>query len=275
MDGRIRRPHDPLAGQDFVLTLPASFDEVARELTIRAAQQAGLKKVVLIEEPQAAFYAWIAKHADDWEQRVSVGQTILVCDVGGGTSDFTLIRVRKQTDGTVQFHRVAVGEHLILGGDNMDLALAHHLEQRIKPNGKLEPRPWSLLLRSCRYVKELLMGDAPPEQHTVTIAGTGSKLIGGSTQIPVLKSEVGELLIDGFFPFVELEAKPQTAQSGFQEFGLPYAADAAVTKHLAAFLTSHRNVLSDLVSRDATVLRSGARCLQALPRSTRSTSRRG
>ncbi len=241
-------PEHPLAQQDFVLTLPASFDEVARELTIRAAQQAGLKRVVLIEEPQAAFYAWIAKHTDDWEQRVAEGQTILVCDVGGGTSDFTLIRVRKQADGTIQFHRIAVGDHLILGGDNMDLALAHHLERRLKPNGRLDPRPWSTLLRSCRHVKELLMGNQPPEQYTLSVGGTGSKLIGGSLQIPVSKSEVAELLIDGFFPFCELAAKPQAAQSGFQEFGLPYAADAAITKHLAAFLTSHRD---SSVSRDA------------------------
>ncbi len=245
-------PEHPLAQQDFILTLPASFDEVARELTVRAAQLAGLKKVVLIEEPQAAFYAWIAKHADNWDERVSAGQTILVCDVGGGTSDFTLIRVRKQADGTIQFHRVAVGEHLILGGDNMDLALAHRLEQRLKPNGRLEPRPWTLLLRACRYAKEVLMEESPPEQFTITLPGSGSKLIGGSTQVPVTAHEVRELLIDGFFPHVDLNAKPQTAQSGFQEFGLPYAADAAITKHLAAFLTSHGDIPdTHLVSRAA------------------------
>jgi hypothetical protein len=248
-----RFPEHPLAGQEFVLTLPASFDEVARELTIRAARQAGLKRVVLIEEPQAAFYAWIAKHAADWDQRVAPGQTILICDVGGGTSDFTLIRVRRHADGTVQFHRAAVGEHLILGGDNMDLALAHHIERRLTKSRSslrekqpfaertetLDPRSWSRLLRSCRHVKELLMGDAPPEQHTLTIGGAGSRLIGGSIQMPVAKAEVDELIVDGFFPRVELVSKPQAAQSGFQEFGLPYAADAAITKHLAAFLTAH------------------------------------
>ena len=245
-------PEHPLSEQEFVLTLPASFDEVARELTIRAAQLAGLKKVVLIEEPQAAFYAWIAKHADDWERNVSPGQTILVCDVGGGTSDFTLIRVRKQADGTVQFHRVAVGEHLILGGDNMDLALSHHLEQRLRPNGRLEPRAWSMLLRSCRHIKEMLMGDDPPDQWTLTLPGSGSKLIGGSTQVPVLKTDVDELLVDGFFPRVKLTEKPQAARSGFQEFGLPYAADAAITRHLAAFLSAHRAVLTHEPSPDAT-----------------------
>src|SRR5262249_45812005 len=131
-------PREPFAEQDIVLTLPASFDEVARELTVQAAARASLPRVVLIEEPQAAFYAWVNKHADDWNQRVSVGQKILVCDIGGGTTDFTLINVRRSEAagdeaGRVQFHRVAVGNHLILGGDNLDLALAHHVEAKLTP----------------------------------------------------------------------------------------------------------------------------------------------
>ncbi|MCA9073177.1 MAG: Hsp70 family protein, partial [Planctomycetaceae bacterium] len=137
-----KHPTEPLAAQDIILTLPASFDEVARELTVQAARKAGLPKVVLIEEPQAAFYAWIDAHRESWEQHVSPGQKILVCDIGGGTSDFTLIRVRRGEGGKIQFHRVAVGEHLILGGDNLDLALAHHLERKLKGEGKLEPRQW-------------------------------------------------------------------------------------------------------------------------------------
>ena len=142
------------------MTLPASFDEVARELTVEAAKRAGLPRVVLIEEPLAAFYAWIYKHAGDWERFVSAGQKILVCDIGGGTTDFTLIRVRRgDTTGQVQFHRVAVGEHLILGGDNQDLAMAHQLEQRISTGEKLPPRQWDLLVRACRRVKESLLGD--------------------------------------------------------------------------------------------------------------------
>ena len=232
-------PDDPLAQQDFVLTLPASFDEVARELTIKAAKQAGLQRVVLIEEPQAAFYAWIDKHADRWEQLVSPGQTILVCDVGGGTTDFTLIRVRSGTHGQVQFHRVAVGDHLILGGDNLDLALAHHLEQRLKPGGQLEPRQWSVLVRSCRQLKEVLLGENAPEKSTLTLPGSGSKLIGGSIQIQVERAEVESILADGFFPVVPRDARPLSSQSGFQEFGLPYAADPAITKYLAAFLAAH------------------------------------
>ncbi len=235
-------PEHPLAEQDFVLTLPASFDEVARELTVKAAKQAGLTRIVLIEEPQAAFYAWIDKHADNWSDLVSPGQKILVCDVGGGTTDFTLIRVKRASDGAVQFHRVAVGDHLILGGDNCDLALAHHIERRLKGDGHLEPRQWSVLVRSCRQVKEVLMADDAPDKWTLTLPGGGSKLIGGSLQVPVTRDEVRELLVNGFFPQVALDKKPLASQSGFQEFGLPYAADPAVTTHLAAFLTAHRYV---------------------------------
>ena len=238
-------PEFPLAEQDFVLTLPASFDEVARELTVKAARLAGLNRVYLIEEPQAAFYAWIDKHSQTWDQLVQPGQKILVCDVGGGTSDFTLIRVRKGSDGIVQFHRVAVGDHLILGGDNFDLALAHSLEQRIKPGGQLEPRQWSVLVRSCRQLKEVLMAADAPDKWTLTLPGSGSKLIGGGLQIPVTREDVQALLVNGFFPDVDLDAKPQTSQSGFQEFGLPYASDPAVTKYLAQFLTAHRSVALD------------------------------
>lgn len=234
-------PDHPLAEQDVVLTLPASFDEVARELTVRAAQLAGLPRIVLIEEPQAAFYAWINKHADSWDQHVTPGQKILVCDIGGGTSDFTLIRVRRDAQGLVQFQRVAVGEHLILGGDNFDLALAHHVERKLKgDDGKLEPRTWSVLVRSCRQLKETLLGDNPPESYTLTLPGAGSKLIGGGLQVSVTRDEVAHVVLDGFFPPVALDAKPASARSGFQEFGLPYAADAAATRYLAAFLAAHR-----------------------------------
>jgi hypothetical protein len=240
-----QHPEHPLAEQDLVLTLPASFDEVARELTVRAAQQAGLKRVVLIEEPQAAFYAWIDKHAESWDRLVSPGQKILVCDIGGGTTDFTLIRVRRGDDGLVQFHRVAVGEHLILGGDNFDLALAHHLERKLRGDGRLEPRQWSVLVRSCRQLKEVLLGERPPANYTLALPGAGSKLIGGGLQVPVTQAEVADVVLEGFFPFVPLDAKPSTSQSGFQEFGLPYAPDPAATKYLAAFLAAHRHAGDD------------------------------
>jgi molecular chaperone DnaK (HSP70) len=233
----------PLAQQDLVLTLPASFDEVARELTIKAAARAGLPRVLLIEEPQAAFYAWIDAHAADWEQRVSPGQKILVCDIGGGTSDFTLIRVRRsEGEGQrIQFHRVAVGEHLILGGDNLDLALAQHIERRLKGDGRLEPRQWGVLVRLCRHVKETLLGPAAPEKMTISLPGAGAKLIGGALQIEVTRDEARRVLVEGFFPLVGLDEKPQARRSGFQEFGLPYAPDPAVTRYLAAFLVAHRH----------------------------------
>ncbi len=237
-------PSDLLAEQQLVITLPASFDEVARELTVQAAAQADLPRVVLIEEPQAAFYAWVYKHADDWQQRISPGQKILVCDIGGGTSDFTLIRVQASDgdDGQqVQFHRVAVGEHLILGGDNLDLTLAHHLEQRISEGKKLPTQQWEVLVRSCRRVKETLLGEDPPEQLTVHVAGGGSKLIGSGVQAEVGRDEAVELLVDGFLPRVALTERPSELQSGFQEFGLPYAADHGITRYLAAFLTAHRH----------------------------------
>ena len=234
-------PQHLLAEQDVVLTLPASFDEVARELTIAAAAAAGLPRVVLIEEPQAAFYAWIHNHATDWETLVSPGQKILVCDIGGGTSDFTLIRVRRGEGDKVQFHRVAVGEHLILGGDNLDLALAHHLEAKLTSGGKLDPRPFDVLVRMCRGVKELLLGDTPPESYSFTLPGSGSRLIGGGQQVEVTREEVQRVLLDGFFPQCELTDQPQRRRSGFQEFGLPYATDAAITKYLASFLSAHRH----------------------------------
>lgn len=238
-------PSDPLADQDFVLTLPASFDEVARELTVKAAAQAGLPRVVLIEEPQAAFYAWIDAHRHDWENMVSPGQKILVCDIGGGTSDFTLIRVRAGAEEKVQFHRVAVGEHLILGGDNLDLALAHHLERRLVGEGHLEPRQWAVLVRACQRVKEILLGVNAPDHWTVNLPGSGSRLIGGGLQVEVTRDEARKCLVDGFFPYVSLDDKPAGRQSGFQEFGLPYAADPAVTRYLAAFLRVHRHVAMD------------------------------
>ena len=229
---------EPLELQDIVLTLPASFDEIARELTVEAAARAGLPKVVLIEEPQAAFYAWIYKHQDRWERLVAPGQKILICDIGGGTTDFTLIRVRKSDDGKVQFHRVAVGDHLILGGDNMDLALAKHVEAKL--GGQLPARQWDVLLRMVRQAKEQLLSENAPDQVTITLPGSGSKLIGGALKTTVLRDEVRELLVDGFLPRVSVSDKPAARRSGFQEFGLPYAADAAITRHLAAFLTSHR-----------------------------------
>ncbi len=242
-----RFPHDPLADQDIVLTLPASFDEVARELTVQAAASAGLPRVVLIEEPQAAFYAWLDAHQTDWEQRVEPGQKILVCDIGGGTTDFTLIRVRRTDDDKVQFHRVAVGDHLILGGDNQDLALARHLETQL--GGNLQAHQWAVLVRIGRRLKEQVLTDGCPDRLAFNLPGSGARLIGGGVRVEVARDQVRPLLLEGFFPLVKLDDKPQRTQSGFREFGLPYAPDPAITRYLAAFLTAHRHAGDDAQDR--------------------------
>ncbi len=236
-----RFPACPLAEQDVVITLPASFDEVARELTIAAARQADLPRVMLVEEPQAAFYAWVDRHAAAWREQVSPGQKILVCDIGGGTSDFTLIRVRaSEQAGDVEFHRVAVGDHLILGGDNLDLTLARYVEAKLTDGGNLPPEQWDVLVRTARRAKESLLGDSPPETLSINLPATGSKLIGGGLQVEVTLREVEQVLVDGFLPQVPLTERPSRRQSGFQDFGLPYAADAGITRYLAAFLEAHR-----------------------------------
>jgi hypothetical protein len=230
------------------LTVPASFDEVARELTVAAAQQAGLQHLVLLEEPQAAFYAWVYAHEDDWQTLVQPGMTILVCDVGGGTTDFTLIRVRGGSsehdaeDGPLQLHRVAVGDHLILGGDNLDLALAHVLEPRLTASAtsKLSPRQWDTLVRVCCHVKETFLSARPPDRLTVSVPGDGARLIGGALHTEVQRQEVEDLLLEGFLPYVARDARPHRYRSGFQEFGLPYAPDPAITAYLAAFLSDHQ-----------------------------------
>lgn len=250
---------EPLADQDVVITLPASFDEVARELTVEAAAKAGLKRVVLIEEPQAAFYAWVYKHDDNWESQVSVGQKILVCDIGGGTTDFTLIRVRKsvETGGQkkveqkslkpgdsnsadkIQFHRVAVGNHLILGGDNLDLAIAKHVEQKLTDGKNLQPHQWDVLIGASRNAKEQLLVNDNESTMTISLPSRSAKLLGGSLKTEVTASEIRELILSGFLPETPLDSKPLHHASGFQEFGLPYASDPAITKHLAEFLTAH------------------------------------
>ncbi len=250
-------PQEPLDRQDIVLTLPASFDEVARELTISAAKLAGLPKIVLLEEPQAAFYAWIHDHRA--ESEIHPGQKILVCDIGGGTTDLTLIRVKTAENGKLRFHRVAVGEHLILGGDNFDFTLAHHLqkrlvqEQRIPKNEeteggtKLPARLWFVLVRLCCQVKELMLGLNAQDSTTLHLPGFGSKLIGGSVQIEISRQEVHDLLVEGFLPQVALDSKPTKSASGFREFGLPFASDAAITRHLAQFLSVHRHSGEDAI----------------------------
>ncbi len=229
-------PAYPLAGQDVYITVPASFDEVARELTVAAAKKAGIPRLHLLEEPQAAFYAWLSQHASGWETIVRTDDHVLVIDVGGGTTDLTLIHARPAGDGRAMFHRTAVGDHLILGGDNLDLALAHALESRLVAGDRLDPSSWSTLVRLCRHHKEVLLGPGPPDEVTVVVPGRGSSILGGQRQAVLSRDEAHRLLVDGFMPRVTLQDSPARRSSGFQEFGLPYASDPAISRYLAEFL---------------------------------------
>jgi hypothetical protein len=226
-----------LEHQDVFLTVPASFDEAARELTLRAAQDAGLMRVTLLEEPQAACYAWIDSAGDAWRRRLRKGDLVLVCAVGGGTTDFSLILVSER-DGDLSLERVAIGDHILLGGDNMDLALARLVEQRLEQDGHRIDR-WQLqaLWHQCRVAKETLFAHPKHDEHPVTVLGKGSRLIGGTIRSVLRRDDLDRVLLDGFFPIVgagEMPARRRTA--GLQELGLPYAADPAVTRHLARFL---------------------------------------
>lgn len=232
-----KHPETPFEAQQVLLTVPASFDAVARELTLKAAEQAGYQNVLLLEEPQAAFYAWIQRHPD-WRERVNVGDLILVVDIGGGTTDFTLIAVTEQS-GELQLERVAVGEHILLGGDNIDLALARMVEQQLtEKNVKLDALQLYQLWQQCRVAKEkLLEGHSKNAEQAVTILGKGTGLVGGTIKSKLNRDDLERILLHGFFPNVSSEHLPERQRRiGLQEIGLPYAADAAVTKHLARFL---------------------------------------
>ncbi len=231
----------PLADQDLFLTVPASFDAAARELTVRAANEAGLPHVTLLEEPQAAFYSWLGHQRDAWRNELTVGDVVLVCDIGGGTTDFSLISVG-QADGNLSLERVAVGDHILLGGDNMDLALAHAVRTRLDEAGsKLDQWQFASLAHSCRGAKELLLSSGDLTEAPVMVLGRGSKVIGGSIKSSLQRSDVEAVLLEGFFPGCELAAKPKrSSRVGLRELGLPFAADAAITRHLSAFLGAHR-----------------------------------
>ena len=238
-------PDRPLAAQDVVLTVPASFDEEARELTVAAAREAGIEKLTLLEEPAAAFYSWISNHLAQSQKSLFDGQMVLVCDVGGGTSDFTLIRVNRQGD-RVEFTRTAVGKHLLLGGDNLDLTLAWLVEAKL--GTQLSIRQRSALRRQCAAAKEKMLADATVKSVEITVLGAGSALIGGTLKTEITREEALELTLDGFLPFCSLEEKPkEEKRSLFRELGLPYVSDPAVTRHLAAFLSSNENSRPDAV----------------------------
>jgi molecular chaperone DnaK (HSP70) len=234
-----------LEQQDIILAVPASFDAVARELTVEAARAAGLEHITLLEEPQAAFYAWIDASQDLWRKQVDVGDVVLVCDIGGGTTDLTLIAVSEEA-GQLALTRVAVGDHILLGGDNMDLALAHAAAQTFAQKGiKLDAGQMQMLWHSCRVAKETLFGDPKLKSSPVTVLGRGSRVIGGTIKGELSRAEVERVLVDGFFPHCPPDAEPKRQRTvGLQELGLPYAADPAMTKHLAYFLQRNAEVLA-------------------------------
>lgn len=234
-------PDDPLRQQKVVLTVPASFDASARELTREAARSAGLPEdLVLLEEPQAAVYSWLNRMGDSWRKHLGVGDLLLVCDIGGGTTDLSLVAV-SETDGELQLERRAVGNHLLVGGDNMDLALSHFVATLFAKE-KVQLDPWQSvsLWHSCRTAKETLLGADAPQKHPVSVLGRGSRLIGGTVTVEVDGKKAADLLAEGFFPQCELTDSPvRQRASGFQEIGLPFESDTAITRHLAAFLQAH------------------------------------
>jgi molecular chaperone DnaK (HSP70) len=232
------RPDDRLEKQTVVLTVPASFDDVARNLTIEAARKAGLEDLILLEEPQAAFYCWQATHSAKEATALKPGMRCLVVDVGGGTSDFSLIEAVEQ-QGDLGFVRQAVGDHLLLGGDNMDLALAKFVETKLPGAGRLDAVQYGVLTQACRLAKEALLGPEAPPSYTVTVIGRGRAVIGGTLHAPLTPADVRKVVLDGFFPMVSSDALPRRgARAGLHEMGLPYVSDPAVTRHLAAFFNS-------------------------------------
>ncbi|MEQ1529030.1 MAG: Hsp70 family protein [Methylococcales bacterium] len=246
-------PDAPLAKQDIVITVPASFDEAARSLTLAAAKIAGLPNVRLLEEPQAVCYDWLRRHSGTIQQALAEVRLLLVCDVGGGTTDLTLIKV-EPAQPEPKLTRIGVGDHLILGGDNIDLALAHLAESRLAAAEKrLSAADLSQLIEQCRIAKERLLAEDAPESINVTLLGGGSKLIGSSRSVSLSKQEVRNIALDGFFPLSKLDELPDRKRSGVVEFGLPYAAEPAVSKHIAGFLKAHSSACKDALRSDSIV----------------------
>src|SRR2546427_746868 len=231
----------PLAEQDVVLTVPASFDEVARELTLAAARAAGLPEVVMLEEPQAAFYAWLAANQADWRARVAAHPLVLVVDVGGGTTDLSLIAARASR-GELGLERVAVGEHLLLGGDNIDLALAREVEARLLPKGgQLETQRFYGLVSQCRAAKERLLADPCPGEVRLSVPGRGGAVVGGALAARLTRVEVEAVVLDRFFPRVAADARARRGTGlAPREWGLPFAEEPEITRHLAEFLARQR-----------------------------------
>lgn len=236
-----RNPSNKLEDQEVVVTVPASFDETARKLTLEAAQLAGLHKIVLLEEPQAVCYDWYARHQQTAADELKDLPLILVCDVGGGTTDLSLIEAKFNQD-ELALDRIGVGEHLMLGGDNLDLALAHLAESRFSQSKKLNAASLTKLIQQTRKAKEQLLSSGAPDEVKITMLGSGSKLLGGTKSIGLTKQEVHQIALDGFFPLSDFSQTPDKRRSAVVEFGLPYVADPAVSKHVAEFLGLHQQV---------------------------------
>ena len=233
-----------LGEQEVVLTVPASFDAAARDLTVEAAMAAGLDNVTLLEEPQAALYAWLESAGDDWRKHLGPGDRVLVVDIGGGTTDFSLIAVVEK-DGALELERVAVGDHILLGGDNMDLALAHLCARKLSEQGKeLDRFQLSALTHACRAAKERLLSDSSLSAAPIAVAGRGSDLFASALRTELTRPEVESTIVDGFFPRTAAGERPRArARAALTQVGLPYAADPAVTKHLAEFLARQAGAL--------------------------------
>jgi hypothetical protein len=240
-------PDAPLAEQDLVITVPASFDPAARELTVESARAVGLGQAILLEEPQAALYSWIEKSQGDWRKQATCGDIILVIDVGGGTTDLSLIAVTEK-DGNLELTRVAVGDHILLGGDNMDLALAYTVKAKLEQDGKwLEPWQLQALTHSCRDAKEKIFNTPTIDNIPLVVASRGSSLLSGNLRTELTREEVNRVLVEGFLPKVAVSERPVSrTRTGLRTTGLPYAQDAGITRHLAAFLAKQQNATDDL-----------------------------
>lgn len=240
-------PNAPLADQSLVITVPASFDPAARELTVEAARSVGLSQAILLEEPQAALYSWIEKSQGKWRQQAKCGDIILVIDIGGGTTDLSLIAVTEQ-GGNLELTRVAVGDHILLGGDNMDLALAYTVKAKLEKDGKrLESWQLQALTHACREAKEKIFTQADVDSMPIVVANRSSSLIGGNLRTELTRDEVNNVLVEGFFPQVDVSDRPVSrTRTGLRTTGLPYAQDAGITRHLAAFLAKQQGATEDL-----------------------------
>ena len=240
-------PDARLQDQDVTLTVPASFDPAARELTVEAARSVGLGQAILLEEPQSALYSWIEKSHGDWRNHAKVGDIILVIDVGGGTTDLSVIAVT-ENQGTLELNRIAVGDHILLGGDNMDLALAYTVKTKMEQEGnRLQPWQIQALTHACRDAKEKIFNDPDADNIPIVIASRGSSLIGGTLRTELTREEVERVLVEGFLPRVPASERPVSrTRSGLRTAGLPYAQDAGITRHLAAFLAKQLNATDEL-----------------------------